>query len=183
MMPLLEKQCSKCKQVLPFENFSKNPSTPDGLRSNCRKCDAQRRKQWWKNGGAEKQQSYRKANPVQRITSCLVTGARRRAKNKNLPFEIDLDYVRSMAGENAEFASHCPVFGIALDWSCMRGNGSKPLPNSPSLDRIDPERGYVKGNVKIISFRANLIKSDASPSELKLVAAYCSQALVDSLEF
>lgn len=194
-MSSLEKQCSKCKQVLPLEDFSRKKSSSDGLRNSCRKCEAkymeqwrenggkEKKRQWYNNGGKEKRQSYVKANPVKVITNCLLKGARRRAKEKNLPFNIDLDYVRSMAGENAEFASHCPVFGVALDWSCMRNNGGKPLPNSPSLDRIDPERGYVKGNVKIISFRANQIKSDASPSELKLVAAYCSKALVDSLEF
>ncbi len=182
-MTSLRKQCSKCGRVLLIENFSKNPSTSDGLRSACKKCEAQYRKKWQKNGGAEYMRIYAKANPVKVITSHLVSGAKRRAKDKNLPFDIDLDYVRSMVGENAELAFHCPVFGIPLDWSCMRSNEAKPLPNSPSIDRIDPERGYVKGNIKIISFRANQIKSDGSPSELKLVAAYCAKALVDSLEF
>jgi hypothetical protein len=65
----------------------------------------------------------------------------------------------------------------------MRNNGGKAVPNSPSIDRIDPERGYVKGNIKIISFRANQIKSDASHQELKLVAAYVGRELVNSLEF
>lgn len=182
-MPLLEKQCLKCEQMLLVENFSKNSSTLDGLRSSCKKCDAQWRKQWYKDGGAKKQQLYKKANPVRRITSSLVDGARRRAKDKSLPFEIDLDYVRSMVGENAEFASHCPVFGIALDWSCMRDNGRKPLFNSPSMDRIDPERGYVKNNIWIISFKANVIKSDASHEELKLVTKAVGKAIVNSLEF
>jgi hypothetical protein len=182
-MTSLRKQCSKCGRVLLIENFSKNPSNSDGLRNSCKKCDAQYRREWQKNGGAEYMRIYAKANPVKVITSSLVSGAKARAKDKNLPFDIDLDYVRSMVGENAELAFHCPVFGIPLDWSRIRNNGNRPLPNSPSIDRIDPERGYVKGNIKIISFRANQIKSDGSPSELKLVAAYCAKALVDSLEF
>lgn len=198
-MPLLEKQCSQCKQMLPVGDFFKNKRLSDGLRSYCKKCAAQSkkrwlenggkeksrqvRKQWYKNGGKEKMQSYVKANPVKVITSNLLKGARRRAKEKSLPFDIDLDYVRSIVGENAELASHCPVFGFALDWSCQRNNGGKVLPNSPSIDRIDPERGYVKGNIKIISFRANQIKSDASHEELKLVTAYLGRELVNSLEF
>jgi hypothetical protein len=182
-MTSLRKQCSKCGRVLLIENFSKKGGNSDGLRSSCKKCDAQYRREWQKNGGAEYMRIYAKANPVKVITSSLVRGAKARAKDKNLPFDIDLDYVRSMVGENAELASHCPVFGIPLDWSCIRNNGNKALPNSPSIDRIDPERGYIKGNIKIISFRANQIKSDGSPSELKLVAAYCAKALVDSLEF
>ena len=194
-MPPLEKQCSKCKQVLPIDNFSRNPSTSDGIRSSCKKCEAKRREQWlknggeeknrqyWKNGGKEKKQSYIKANPVKKITNTLVSGARHRAKDKNIPFDIDLDYVRSMVGENAELASHCPVFGIPLNWSCLRGNGNGPLPNSPSLDRIDPERGYVKNNVWIISFRANTIKNNATHEELKLVTKAVGEAIVNSLEF
>ena len=182
-MPLLEKQCSKCKQVLSIENFSKDLSRSNGLRGRCKKCEAQARKQWRESGGKEKKQTYYKATPVKTITRALVKNAKHRAKDKNIPFNIDLDYIRSMVGENAELASHCPVFGIPLEWSCQRNQGRGPHPYAPSIDRIDPERGYVKGNIKIISFRANQIKSDASPSELKLVAAYCSKALVDSLEF
>ena len=194
-MHLLEKQCSKCKQVLPVEKFSRNPSTSDGLRSSCKKCQAQYARQWredggaekvkqaYKNGGKEKKQSYIKANLVQTITSSLVRGARSRAGDKNLPFDIDLDYVRSMVGENAELASHCPVFGVPLDWSRMRNNGGKPVPNSPSIDRIDPERGYVKGNVWIISHKANTIKNNATHEELKLVTKAVGEAIVNSLEF
>ena len=183
-MSSLEKQCSKCKQMLPVENFSKDLSRSDKLRISCKKCESQSYKRWTESGGKEKKQSYAKANPVQTITNALMSGARRRAKDKNLPLEIDLDYIRSMVGENAELASHCPVFGIPLEWSSQRNVGiAKPLPNSPSLDRIDSERGYVKGNVWIISYRANTIKNDATHEELKLVTKAVGEAIVDSLEF
>jgi hypothetical protein len=43
------------------------------------------------------------------------------------------------------------------------------FPDSPSLDRIDPSKGYVKGNVRVISARANLLKNDATVGELTLV--------------
>ena len=182
-MHLLEKQCYTCKQVLPVVMFSKHRRSKDGLRGDCKSCSAIAGAKYYANGGKERYQSYVKANPGQTITACLVRGARSRARDKNLPFDIDLDYVRSMVGENAELASHCPVFGVPLDWSCIRNNGGKFLPNSPSMDRVDPERGYVKGNIKIISFRANQIKNDASHQELKLVAAYLGRELVNSLEF
>jgi len=185
--------------MLPIENFSRKSSASDGLRNACKKCEAQYKRQWlenggkeknrqmyrrwWENGGKEKKQSYVKSNPVKTITACLVSGARNRVKDKNIPFDIDLDYVRSMVGENAEFASHCPVFDIPLDWSRIRGNGRGALPNSPSLDRIDPERGYVKGNVWIISHRANTIKNNATHEELKLVTKAVGEAIVNSLEF
>lgn len=107
----------------------------------------------------------------------MVCGARRRAKNKGLPFDIDGDYIRSIA------PSHCPVFNVPLEWSAERSNGRAIFPNSPSLDRIDPSKGYVKGNVWIISHKANTIKSYASHEELKLVTEAVGRAIVNSLEW
>jgi hypothetical protein len=72
---------------------------------------------------------------------------------------------------------------MPLEWSCHRGNGGKVLPNSPSIDRIDPARGYIKENIWVISHRANQIKSDASHEELKLVTKAVGEAIVNSLEF
>ena len=182
-MSSLEKQCPKCKQLLSVKMFCKNKSRTDGLSRLCRSCKASIEAKYYANGGKKRNQCYKKANPVKVMTVGLVSGARCRARDKNLPFDIDLDYVRSIVGENAEYASHCPALGMALDWSCLRGNGNRPLPNSPSIDRIDPERGYVKGNVWIISYRANTIKNDATHEELKLVTKAVGEAIVNSLVF
>ena len=107
----------------------------------------------------------------------MVEKAKIRAENKSLPFDIDYDYIRSI------IPSHCPIFGVPLEWSARRGSKKGALPNSPSLDRIDPERGYVKGNVWIISYRSNMIKSNATHEELKLVTKAVGEAIVNSLEF
>ena len=120
---------------------------------------------------------YDRQNPVMRQTKDMVAKAKARALKKNLPFDIDLPYIRSIV------PSHCPVFDIPLEWSRRRGASPVPLSNSPSLDRIDPERGYVKGNVWIISHKANAIKNSATHEELKLVTKAVGEALVNSLEF
>jgi hypothetical protein len=59
----------------------------------------------------------------------------------------------------------CPLLGTPLFY----GNG-KMGPNSPTLDRIEPAKGYVPGNVWVISQRANVIKNDATVVELFLIA-------------
>lgn len=68
--------------------------------------------------------------------------------------------------------THCPVLGIELNyWS------HTIAPNCPSLDRLDNTKGYIPGNVFVISLRANQIKSNATAEELKAVAAYAAREL------
>src|SRR5579859_2401093 len=85
--------------------------------------------------------------------------AKKRAKEKGLPFNItDVDLT---------VPQFCPVLGIKIEF----GYGAGPQDNSPSVDRIRPELGYVKGNVRVISNRANRLRSDATIAELKLILA------------
>ena len=164
-MPLLEKQCSKCRRVLSVKMFFKEASAPDGLRCDCKQCKRKTTDEW------------AVQNPITVQTAQMLCSARKRAKDKKIPFNLDSNYIRSRV------LSHCPILGIPLEWSALRNNGTTALPNSPSLDRIDPERGYVKGNVWIISYRANMIKSNATHEELKLVTKAVGEAIVNSLEF
>ncbi len=62
----------------------------------------------------------------------------------------------------------CPVLGIPIE---MGKHRKGPSPNSPSIDRIDSRLGYVPGNVRVISHRANTLKCDATIAELELVLA------------
>lgn len=61
----------------------------------------------------------------------------------------------------------CPALGIALDWGCSHAK--------PTLDRVDPQRGYVEGNVQVISARANRIKNNATANELRRIADYIEE--------
>jgi hypothetical protein len=157
MLGLLEKRCPVCDCVKNIDQFYKNVNI-------CKSCYIAR------------DMSRQKRNPIMVQTNNMIRRARSRAKKKNIPFDIDQAYIRSLV------PSHCPILGIELEWSVQRGNGNCPLSNSPSLDRIVPEQGYVKGNVWIVSHRANTIKSDASYEELKLVTEAVGRAIVNSLE-
>lgn len=74
-------------------------------------------------------------------------------KHNNREFNITLDDI--------EFPKACPVLGIKLNYF-----SPKLCDASPSFDRLNCKKGYVKGNVRVISFRANKIKSNASSTEV-----------------
>jgi hypothetical protein len=97
---------------------------------------------------------YRSKN----VAKLLLHGAKVRARKKGLEFNIEISDI--------VIPKRCPILGALLH---VRGpeRMRRPLPYSPSLDRIDPEKGYVKGNVRVVSHRANAIKLDASLEEIR----------------
>jgi hypothetical protein len=94
----------------------------------------------------------------------LFDTAKRRAKETGLEFSI----------KRSELCLPvlCPLLCIPV----FVGNG-KQGPNSPSVDRIDNSKGYVPGNVWIISQKANRIKSDATVEEISMLARNLSMLM------
>lgn len=86
------------------------------------------------------------------------------AEKRGLQFNLD--------PSDIVYPDFCPVLGIRIEQNSIKG----PIDSSPSLDRIFPERGYVKGNIRVISQRANRIKNDSTSEELEKV-------LIDSRKF
>lgn len=99
-----------------------------------------------------------------KFMSNFLNNSKERARRKNLPFNLDKNYLESIVGEC------CPVFKTPFVWQSSGLGKGNTEPNSPSLDRIIPELGYVKGNMVFISHLANKIKQDATEKELYAVA-------------
>lgn len=119
-----------------------------------------RTNQRWKDANREQVRAAGRryvTGPGYKVRWLNVTKAR--AKKKGLPFNLTLDDLRVPAC--------CPVLGIRL--KSRRGAFHD---RSPSIDRTVPELGYVKGNVTIMSYRANRIKCHATLDELKAIIAY-----------
>jgi hypothetical protein len=92
----------------------------------------------------------------------MYMAAKFRAKQKNIPFTLKLS-------EMPDIPKKCPVFGFDLE---KGGNGHGLRDKSPSLDKIIPEKGYILGNVQIISGKANKMKSNATTEEIGKLYKY-----------
>jgi|SRR6266566_2362061 len=88
-----------------------------------------------------------------------LSNCKHRANKKGVPFDLTL--------EDVMFPEICPVLGIPM---VMRSGSFHD--NSPSIDRMIPAKGYVKGNVQIISYRANRLKAHGSLEDLRKVVAW-----------
>lgn len=113
------------------------------------------------------QKNFKGRKPVEYKLVQMFNAARNRALKKNIPFDILL--------EDLILPDTCPVLGIPIYFNTGKGENrsrNATLKHSPSIDRIDNSKGYIKGNVMIISYRANILKNDGSLEELEKIVAY-----------
>ena len=103
----------------------------------------------------------RKRNPVSHYFSTRTSTYRARAKRRGLECDLTREYLESIA------TKHCPVLGTRLIYGAERQSD-----NSASLDRIDNSKGYVEGNVVWLSDKANRMKNNATPNELRKFAKW-----------
>lgn len=152
---LISKWCNFCKRMLPIEKFNKHVSYKDGHMHKCQKCF----NEYWHLNVATKRVQY------------LVNRIKSKCIKEHIPFNLTVSDII--------IPDCCPILGIKLEFG--RSDGEKWRDNSPSIDRIIPSLGYVKGNVLVISYRANRIKNDATIEELIRIASYYQEIQHDRL--
>jgi len=143
------KRCNVCKTWLTPKHFFRSSATKDGLQNECKVCfrkrDTQRRNDSW----------FKILH--------MLHGSKNRAKNSGQDHNISVDDIVYAWPED----NLCPALKLELKF-CEKGFGA----SSPTVDRLDSRLGYVKGNIAVISGRANRLKSDATLDEVKGVLDY-----------
>jgi hypothetical protein len=92
--------------------------------------------------------TFRQRHPQNRV----LHSSRQNAKRAGIEHTIDINDIL--------IPSHCPLLGFEL--TNLVGN----KPTNPSIDRIDPQKGYIKGNIQVISCLANRMKQNATVDQL-----------------
>lgn len=178
------KYCPRCTETKPFSEFNKETGRRNGCAPYCRMCsksireekkeehNAYRKAKW--NAEPEYRQKYldyhraryrnekdklreyqrqHYSDPVNKL-KYLYSQARNRARNAAQEFTIRI--------EDIVIPTHCPYLGVEL--TALHRHGR--VDTNMSIDRIDSTKGYITGNVQIISDKANRMKNDASIEEL-----------------
>jgi hypothetical protein len=113
---------------------------------------------------AEKSRKIRERSWEFDAKKIMLRNSQIRAKTKNIEFSI--------TESDICIPDVCPVLGIPL-YRCKRENWN----NSPSIDRIDNSKGYIKNNIIVVSRRANSLKKDATIEELQKLAKFYAKFL------
>lgn len=146
-------KCSKCKETYPVSDFYVNSSgrgrkdiLGNGRNSRCKKCNIQ---------------AYIDLSPEKKLWYSVKT----RAKQRNVFFALKI--------EDIVIPKICPALGTPIEPIVGKGriDFGKNW-NSPTIDRVDPTQGYVPSNIRVISYRANFLKNEATADELVAIAQY-----------
>jgi hypothetical protein len=145
------KICSKCKFPQSTDAFYKSAKSSDGFGQPCKTCVSTRQSHWYENNterGKEAARKYRRN--IDTWATRALQGCRKRSKSKDVPFNLK-------TSDLLPLPELCPIFKCPLDYC----SGADRRFHA-SVDRIVPELGYVVGNVRILSFAANVAKMNGN---------------------
>lgn len=155
--PYLTSMCKSCHKIYSKKYQEVRKTKPD-----FRESQNKSRNKWLEKPGVKEHvYELKKLSAQKNIITVMLRNARKRAHKYNLEFSI--------TKEDIQVPLICPILNIPLEF----GN-KKCCGNSPSLDRITPSKGYIKGNTAVISMLANTMKNSASKEQLE---TFCKNIL------
>jgi len=116
------------------------------------------RSRLWRKTHAEQVRTAARNKYANNIPEILLRASKVRAKLKGREHTITLSDIK--------IPEKCPVLGIPIYY---KPTGGLPNPNSPTIDRINNNKGYTPDNIVIVSRRANVLKNDATMDELRRI--------------
>lgn len=175
------KTCTKCNETKSIDDFPNN-----GLKkkSRCKSCNS------------EIMSAKYAANPekyIQNVKDYRSSPGKKEMRHESDKLWRQNNYGKSMAlkirgkckkhgipfslePKDIVIPTHCPILGIPI---VRHLESSKVFEDSPAIDRIHPKKGYVKGNVAVISSKANRMKQDATIEELEAIVRYIEEHLAE----
>lgn len=126
----------------------------------------------WGNTGhpkAAQRRAAKKRHYYEHPLAKQLRNAKSRSKTEGRPFNIAL--------EDIHIPDHCPCCGVRMTFAPT--GVSFALPTTPSFDRLIPNNGYVAGNVSVICWGCNRIKSDATLLDLERIVSWMKKQMAE----
>lgn len=172
------KQCSKCKKVKPLSEFGPEKRSSDNHRYSCRTCDRTKNRQYHDSNRErrnikaaqrrrkhpEKDAAYQRRYRERFAWRTLVMHARKRAAKFGWAYDLDKHLPKI---QNRVQAMKCEMTGLQLVNGSGCGGQGKRYFNTISMDRINPGKGYLYSNIRIVCWAMNCAMGTWGESVLK----------------
>lgn len=161
----MQKQCTKCSEIKLISQFSKSKGNKGGHSTHCKSCisrykksrkilDNKLREEYYsKPKNRKRKQELERLRRIQKPIDYMYQQVKGRAKRLEIEFNI--------TKEDIIIPKICPI----LECEFIIGD-KNDYRYTYSLDRVDPSKGYIKGNIRVISMLANTMKNSASKEQL-----------------
>lgn len=175
------KQCKKCLELKSVDEFHNDKNRKDGKYIHCKKCHYEYMRDRYHNkpGVREtalikykkisKNQDYKEKNKQrgERFYYSL-EGRIKTFLNSMKRYDPETDVTANELREMLNIGT-CPVTGYKFNFEKPKLNRFNN-PFAPSIDKIDPDKGYRKGNVRIVIWQYNLMKGELTDFEIACIA-------------
>lgn len=146
--------CYSCKQYKPLDCFDKNidkwfRAEKD---SRCKECK--------RNAYLRRKEKNRGSKDLNRLLYERFHALKDRARKKDIQCNIDLQYLHELWNTQKGL---CALSGIPMTYYFDSGR----VPTNVSVDRINSNLGYIKGNLQLVCMAVNQMKSDLTIEQLK----------------
>ena len=146
--------CYSCKQYKPLDYFAKNIAKWFRAEkdSRCKECK--------RNAYLRRKEKNRGSKDLNRLLYERFHGLKDRARKKDIQCNIDLQYLHELWNTQKGL---CALSGIPMTYYFDSGR----VPTNVSVDRINSNLGYIKGNLQLVCMAVNQMKSDLTIEQLK----------------
>lgn len=146
-------KCHKCGKFLPVTEFghSDHYKFRDYHDARCRNCRTKRTN--------EIKKEYSNDVALTKVLQMRFLAAKDRSIKKNIPFDITKKYLKELWNKQN---GKCAISGIEMTFEQCNGR----TPTNVSIDQINPNNGYTKGNIQLVCMAVNQMKSDLKIEEL-----------------
>lgn len=168
----MRKVCTKCKEEKDVSLFYKRGYHKTGLvsyQSHCKQCTDVKSntpikcmvcgEYHTRFATGRKSAICETCYPRYRVCYSMLSAVKDRANKKNLEVTIDLEWLLQMP-------THCPKTGFEFTWRYNGSNIGNRSPYSPSIDKIDPYKGYTKDNCQIVCWWYNVSKQQFTDEQV-----------------